>query len=92
MEDLAENLTVPIATIEPAIAWEHIEGEWIALERLSANTENIGGMLVCSGAMRKIIKTITRLSPFRQTVLIEGESGTGKDLSCERCIRRAKLR
>jgi DNA-binding NtrC family response regulator len=80
MEDPADNHSLPIATTAPAMAWEHIEGEWIALERLSENTENIGGMVVCSDAMRKILKTITRLSPFRQTVLIEGESGTGKEL------------
>jgi DNA-binding NtrC family response regulator len=79
-EDLAENLTASIGIPAPAMAWEQTEGEWIALERLSENTENIGGMMVGSGEMRKILKTITRLSPFRQTVLIEGESGTGKDL------------
>ena len=80
MEDLADNASVPAIVTQPAMAWEQLEGEWIALERLSENTETIGGMVVCSGQMRKILKTITRLSPFRQTVLIEGESGTGKEL------------
>lgn len=37
-------------------------------------------MVVASEELRKVLKTITRLSPYRQTVLIEGESGTGKDL------------
>jgi len=37
-------------------------------------------MVVASEELRKVLKTITKLSPYRQTVLIEGESGTGKDL------------
>ncbi|HXN87348.1 MAG TPA: sigma-54 dependent transcriptional regulator [Candidatus Binataceae bacterium] len=79
-EELTDNLAAPISATAPAMAWEQIEGEWIALERMSENSEHIGGMVVRSDEMRKILKTITRLGPFRQTVLIEGESGTGKEL------------
>ncbi len=55
-------------------------GEWVAVEKLSERTENVGDMVVVSEELRKVLKTITKLSPYRQTVLIEGESGTGKDL------------
>jgi len=54
--------------------------EWVAVQRLSERTENVGDMVVVSEELRKVLKTITKLSPYRQTVLIEGESGTGKDL------------
>ena len=54
--------------------------EWVAVQRLAEHTENVGDMVVASEELRKVLKTITRLSPYRQTVLIEGESGTGKDL------------
>ena len=54
--------------------------EWVAVEKLSERAENVGGMVVASEELRKILKTITRFGPYRQTVLIEGESGTGKDL------------
>src|SRR5580658_1501054 len=37
-------------------------------------------MVVVSEEMRKVFKTITKFGPYRQTVLIEGETGTGKDL------------
>ena len=50
------------------------------MQRLSERTENVGDMVVASEELRKVLKTITKLSPYRQTVLIEGESGTGKDL------------
>jgi DNA-binding NtrC family response regulator len=55
-------------------------GGWVAVEKLSDQAENVGGMVVASEGLRKILKTITRFGPYRQTVLIEGESGTGKDL------------
>jgi len=51
--------------------------EWLELEKFSKSAENVRGMVVFSDGLRKILKTIERLSPFRQTVLIEGESGTG---------------
>ncbi len=54
--------------------------EWVSVRRLSERTENVGDMVVASEELRKVLKTITKLSPYRQTVLIEGESGTGKDL------------
>jgi two-component system response regulator HydG len=37
-------------------------------------------MVVRSAQVRKLLKTISRLSPYKATVLIHGESGTGKEL------------
>ena len=37
-------------------------------------------MLVKSGPMRKVLETVTRLGPYKATVLVSGESGTGKEL------------
>jgi DNA-binding NtrC family response regulator len=59
---------------------ESLAGEWVSIEKLSERTENVGDMVVASEELRKVLKIITRLSPYRQTVLVEGESGTGKDL------------
>ncbi|MFZ1887765.1 MAG: sigma-54 dependent transcriptional regulator [Candidatus Binataceae bacterium] len=52
----------------------------ISLEGLSEGSERIGGMVVRSAQVRKVLKTIARLSPYKATVLIHGESGTGKEL------------
>ncbi|MGH7248099.1 MAG: sigma 54-interacting transcriptional regulator, partial [Pseudomonadota bacterium] len=52
----------------------------ISLEGLSQGSERIGGMVVRSAQVRKVLKTIARLSPYKATVLIHGESGTGKEL------------
>ncbi len=54
--------------------------EWLSLEYLAQGSERIGGMVVRSAQVRKVLKTISRLSPYKTTVLIHGESGTGKEL------------
>src|SRR5258708_210375 len=54
--------------------------EWLSLEHLAHGSERIGGMVVRSAQVRKVLKTISRLSPYKTTVLIHGESGTGKEL------------
>jgi DNA-binding NtrC family response regulator len=59
---------------------EERSDECVTVQKLAEHTENVGDMIVASEELRKVLKTITRLSPYRQTVLIEGESGTGKDL------------
>ena len=52
----------------------------VSLARLAHGSERIGGMVVRSAQVRKVLKTIARLSPYKATVLIYGESGTGKEL------------
>src|SRR5580698_343012 len=54
--------------------------EWLDLEHLALGSERVGGMVVRSAQVRKVLKTISRLSPYKATVLIHGESGTGKEL------------
>ena len=61
---------------EPANA----TGEWLSLADLARGTERIGGAVVRSAQLRKILNTISRLSPHMPTVLVQGESGTGKEL------------
>jgi transcriptional regulator with GAF, ATPase, and Fis domain len=54
--------------------------EWLSLAELAHGSEQIGAAVVRSAHARKILKTISRLSPYKSTVLIHGESGTGKEL------------
>jgi two-component system, NtrC family, response regulator HydG len=56
------------------------ESEWLDIDSLSVGAEEIGGMVVQSVEMRKVLNTISRLGPYKATVLIYGESGTGKEL------------
>jgi DNA-binding NtrC family response regulator len=61
-------------------AVDELCGEWLNLEKLGQGSERVGGMVVRSAQVRKVLRSIARLSPHRATVLIHGESGTGKEL------------
>jgi transcriptional regulator with GAF, ATPase, and Fis domain len=50
------------------------------IESLAAGAEEVGGMVVQSAEMHKVLNTVARLGPYKATVLIHGESGTGKEL------------
>jgi transcriptional regulator with GAF, ATPase, and Fis domain len=73
------------STIAPAVSklqasnCNH-DDEWLDLGQLLEGSEDVGGMVVQSAQMQKVLKTISRLGPYKATVLIYGESGTGKEL------------
>ncbi|MFT3766974.1 MAG: sigma 54-interacting transcriptional regulator [Minicystis sp.] len=45
--------------------------------------ERVGGMIGRSIAMRRIFAIIERVAPTDSTILVEGETGTGKELAAE---------
>jgi two-component system, NtrC family, response regulator AtoC len=76
---IANLRSLSTSLADAGFARDH-EDEWFSLEQLRIGSEDVGGMLVKSGQMRKVLKTITRLGPYKATVLVHGESGTGKEL------------
>jgi DNA-binding NtrC family response regulator len=54
--------------------------EMVALGQLVHSADRLGGMVVRSAQVRKVLKSVSQLSPYKATVLISGESGTGKEL------------
>jgi len=54
--------------------------EMVSLEHLVHSADRLGGMVVRSAQVRKVLKSVSLLSPYKATVLISGESGTGKEL------------
>jgi len=54
--------------------------EMLALSQLVHSADRLGGMVVRSAQVRKVLKSVSQLSPYKATVLISGESGTGKEL------------
>ena len=64
-------------------AAEEISGsveEWLDVQALAIDCEEVGGMVVRSAGMRQVLKMVQRLGPYKASVLIHGESGTGKEL------------
>jgi len=54
-------------------------GDSILLSEL-LDAPRLGPMIVKSAKMQRVAKTIQRLGPYKSTILIQGESGSGKDL------------
>jgi DNA-binding NtrC family response regulator len=54
--------------------------EIVSLAHLVHSADRLGGMVVRSAQVRKVLKSVSQLSPYKATVLISGESGTGKEL------------
>ena len=54
--------------------------EMVSLSHLVHSVDRLGGMVVRSAQVRKVLKSVSQLSPYKATVLISGESGTGKEL------------
>ena len=52
----------------------------VSLSHLVHSADRLGGMVVRSAQVRKVLKSVSQLSPYKATVLISGESGTGKEL------------
>jgi len=53
---------------------------WISIAELADDSEEIAGMLVESESSRKIVASIARVAPYKTAVLVNGDSGVGKDL------------
>src|SRR5262249_27296844 len=45
--------------------------------------ESFGGLIGASVAMREVFSVLERAAPSEATILIEGETGTGKDVAAE---------
>ncbi len=54
--------------------------EMVPLGHLVNSADRIGAMVVRSAQVRKVLKSVSQLSPYKATVLVSGESGTGKEL------------
>jgi transcriptional regulator with GAF, ATPase, and Fis domain len=59
---------------------ERKAGDWLPVSELTNEVPQLGGMIIKSAKLQRVAKTIRRLGPYKSTVLVHGESGTGKDL------------
>jgi len=95
MEHIARHVTI---AVENALAFEEIrelrrkiEDEKIYLEQEIRQEYRLDEMIGTSPAIRKVLKQIATAAPTGSTVLIQGETGTGKELAA-RAIHQASRR
>ncbi len=74
--DAATSVRVGRTTLEVEPLAEHVESEL-------SSEEAFGRMIGKSAAMREMFALLERVAPSDLTVLIEGETGTGKELVAE---------
>jgi transcriptional regulator with GAF, ATPase, and Fis domain len=53
---------------------------WVSIAELTDDSEQVAGMLVESEPSRKVMAAVARIAPYKTAVLVNGESGVGKDL------------
>lgn len=84
----AEELKV---VIERAIEWQNLQFENKELKAAVKNKFQLHGMVTRSKSMIEVFDLIERVAPQDVTVLMEGESGTGKS-RCARAIHQESRR
>ena len=84
---LRDGATIALGTsrVRFTIDTEHVE---IPL----ANTERFGLVVGASPAMRAVMAELARIAATEATVLLEGETGTGKELASESIHRESRRR
>ena len=55
-------------------------GRWVSVAELTGDSEQVAGMLVESEPARKVMASVARIAPYKTAVLVQGESGVGKEL------------
>ena len=75
----AESQSAPVILASGSLPIGDGASEMVSLEHLVHSADRLGGMVVRSAQVRKVLKSVSLLSPYKVTVLISGESGTGKE-------------
>ena len=65
---------------QPAVPWSTLEGHRLYLESEIESEFNFEDIVGKSAAIRKVLEQITIVAPTSSTVLLHGETGTGKEL------------
>lgn len=61
-----------------------------ALKPVESEEERFGSLLGCDGKMRRLFALLRDIAPTDSTVLIQGETGTGKELVAEEIHRHSQ--
>jgi DNA-binding NtrC family response regulator len=69
-----------MTVVQKAVEFRALKNENLALREQLGARYDFANIIGASPSMRDIFQTVARVAPTRSTVLLEGESGVGKDL------------
>jgi|YNPMSStandDraft_2_1061718.scaffolds.fasta_scaffold00007_6 DNA-binding NtrC family response regulator len=78
-----ENIDKIIVVIKKAIEWSKFKKDYEILKQSSLKTSHFENIIGRSKKMLDIFETVNQIAPTKATVLIYGETGTGKELIAE---------
>jgi two-component system response regulator AtoC len=85
------NADEVLLTLRKAEEREQLRREVARLKREVGEIQGFEGVVGTSAAMREVMELATRVAPFPSTVLLTGESGSGKE-AVARAVHRASPR
>jgi DNA-binding NtrC family response regulator len=85
------NADEVLLTLRKAEEREQLRREVARLKREVGEIDGFEGVVGASSAMREVMELATRVAPFPSTVLLTGESGSGKE-AIARAVHRASPR
>jgi two-component system, NtrC family, response regulator AtoC len=85
------NADEVVLTLRKAAEREQLRREVVRLRRQAGEPAGFEGVIGVSGAMREVLELGARVAPFPSTVLLSGESGSGKE-AVARAVHRASPR
>src|SRR6201984_1108023 len=71
-------------------AEDSLRNETVALREEIVRSSMFEEIVVSSGALRKVLEQVSKVAPTDSTVLIQGETGTGKELVARAIHNRSK--
>jgi len=78
-----------VLTLRKAAERERLRREVVRLKRRLLLSEPSPEIIAESPAMKAVLETVCRVAPFESSVLITGDSGTGKELTAREIHRRS---
>src|SRR5258708_33139862 len=75
---LQPDAMLPVTEFHPHSS--DLSTDWIPAFELVHGAEQVAGMVVKSAEARKMMASIARFAPYKTAVLVQGESGVGKEL------------
>ncbi len=75
-----QDLSIVQSAIEKALRYKSIKDENVQLKKRLASLSSAQSLIASSSSMQELLRMIRKVAPLQTTVLLIGETGTGKEV------------